>query len=86
MTGVSKGSQQRGSVNDDGESFSCRFPACQGRVFFVSNKGKGVAKQTIFTRATFIAEQVTGNFRHFETTGNIDIVIYQRAMILQYRR
>ncbi|ELJ91690.1 hypothetical protein WI1_03801, partial [Escherichia coli KTE97] len=62
------------------------LPACQGRVFYISDKCKRIAKQAIFPRITLAAKQVTGNFRHLKTSGNIDIMLCQRTMILQYRR
>ena len=52
----------------------------------LSNKRKGIAKQAIFTRAALVAEQVTGNFRHLKTAGDIDIMLAQRTVILQNRR
>ena len=58
------------------------LPACQGRVFLFSDKRKRVAKQAIFARAAFVAEQVAGNLGHLKTTGNVDIMLGQRAVIL----
>ena len=51
-----------------------------------SDKRERVTEQTVFTRATLIAEQVTGNFRHFKASGDVDIVLRKRAEILQHRR
>ena len=51
-----------------------------------SDKGKRVAKQTLFAGAALVAEQVTDNFRHLKTAGDIDIMLGQRTVILQNRR
>ena len=50
-----------------------------------SDKGKRVAKQTLFAGAALVAEQIAGNFSHLEATCNIDIMIAQRTVILQDR-
>ena len=60
------------------------LPACQGRVFLFSDKRKRIAKQAIFTRAALITEQVAGNFGHLKAPGNVDIMLGQRAVILQH--
>jgi hypothetical protein len=68
---VSEAANRHG-VNDE-EGLVAVLPACQGRVFYL-DEGKRIAKQAVFTRTTFVTEQVTGNFRHLETTSDIDIV------------
>jgi hypothetical protein len=73
------------SLAKERKSLVAVLPACQGRVFYL-NEGKRIAKQAVFTRVTFVAEQVAGNFRHLETASDIDIVPCQRAVILQHRR
>ena len=62
------------------------LPACQGRVFYGLDKRKRIAKQAVFPRITLTAKQVTGDFRHLKTSGNVDIMLCQRTVILQHRR
>ena len=46
------------------------------------NKRERVAKQAVFTRTAFIAEQIARDFSHFKTSGNVDIVFRQGTVIL----
>lgn len=43
------------------------------------NKRKSITKQAIFSCIALITEQVTSNFRHLETPGDIDIMFRQRT-------
>ena len=50
------------------------------------NERESVAKQAIFTRTAFITEQIARDFGHFETTSDVDIMLRQGTVILQYCR
>ena len=50
------------------------------------NERESVAKQAIFTRTALITEEIARDFGHFETPGDVDIMLRQGTVILQYRR